>query len=70
MLASSHTVKSKTDIRSPTHYPRAGFNSLGHSFCALSTLRRSGLRTASVAVKTCQGDSLELYLITGSIYTD
>nr|GEZ70690.1 hypothetical protein [Tanacetum cinerariifolium] len=22
MLASSHTVKSKTDIKSPTHYPR------------------------------------------------
>ncbi|GJT34429.1 retrovirus-related pol polyprotein from transposon TNT 1-94 [Tanacetum coccineum] len=28
------------------------------------------MRTASAAVKPCQGDSLELYLITGSIYTD
>ncbi|GKA25442.1 hypothetical protein Tco_0711551 [Tanacetum coccineum] len=42
-----------------------GFNSLVHSFHALSTLRRSGLRTASAAVKPCQGDSLEFYLITG-----
>nr|GEV50563.1 hypothetical protein [Tanacetum cinerariifolium] len=64
MLASSHTVKSKTDIKSPTHYPRVGFNSLIHSLRALSTLRRSGLRTA--AVRPCQGDSSELYLITGS----
>ncbi|GJR36001.1 hypothetical protein Tco_1211685 [Tanacetum coccineum] len=47
-----------------------GFNPLVHSFCALSTLRRSGLRTASAAAKPCQGDSLEFYLITGSIYTD
>ncbi|GJZ80025.1 hypothetical protein Tco_0644862 [Tanacetum coccineum] len=46
-----------------------GFNMV-HSFCALSTLRRSGLRTASAAAKPCQGDSLEFYLITGSIYTD
>ena len=36
----------------------------------LSTLRCSGLRTASAAAKPCQGDSLEFYLITGSIYTD
>ncbi|GJX08853.1 hypothetical protein Tco_0196785 [Tanacetum coccineum] len=28
------------------------------------------LRTASAAVKPCQGDSSEFYLITGSIYTD
>ncbi|GKA39428.1 hypothetical protein Tco_0731979 [Tanacetum coccineum] len=28
------------------------------------------MRTASAAAKPCQGDSLELYLITGSIYTD
>ncbi|GJU08994.1 hypothetical protein Tco_1125424 [Tanacetum coccineum] len=47
-----------------------GFNSLVHSFRALSTLRRSGLRTASAAAKPCQGDSSEFYLITGSIYTD
>ncbi|GJQ89909.1 hypothetical protein Tco_0104485 [Tanacetum coccineum] len=47
-----------------------GFNPLVHSFCALSTLRRSGLRTASAAAKPCQGDSLEFYLITVSIYTD
>nr|GEW05053.1 putative ribonuclease H-like domain-containing protein [Tanacetum cinerariifolium] len=57
MLASSHTVK-------------MGFNSLVHSFRALSTLRRSGLRTASIAAKPCQGDSLEFYLITDSSYTD
>nr|GEU41592.1 hypothetical protein [Tanacetum cinerariifolium] len=43
------------------------FNSLVHSLCALSTLRRSGLRTASAAVKPCQGDSSELYLIIGRI---
>ncbi|GJS23424.1 hypothetical protein Tco_0452056 [Tanacetum coccineum] len=47
-----------------------GFNPLVHSFRALSTLRRSGLRTASAAAKPCQEDSLEFYLITGSIYTD
>ncbi|GJW91876.1 hypothetical protein Tco_0169429 [Tanacetum coccineum] len=47
-----------------------GFNSLVHSFRALSTLRRSSLRTASAAAKPCQGDSSEFYLITGSIYTD
>nr|GEW57432.1 hypothetical protein [Tanacetum cinerariifolium] len=69
-LTSSHTVKSKTEIKSPTHYPCVGFNSLVHSFRALSTLRRSGLRTASTAAKPCQGDSSEVYLITGSIYTD
>ncbi|GJU34499.1 hypothetical protein Tco_1182853 [Tanacetum coccineum] len=40
-----------------------GFNSLVHSFCALSTLRRSGLRTASTSAKPCQGDSLEFYLV-------
>nr|GEX97159.1 putative reverse transcriptase domain-containing protein [Tanacetum cinerariifolium] len=43
-----------------------GFNSLVYLFRALSTLRRSGLRTASAAAKPCQGDSSELYLITGS----
>nr|GEW15692.1 hypothetical protein [Tanacetum cinerariifolium] len=47
-----------------------GFNSLVHSFHALSTLRRFGLRTASTAAKPCQGDSSEFYLIIGSIYTD
>ncbi|GJZ52505.1 hypothetical protein Tco_0607020 [Tanacetum coccineum] len=36
-----------------------GFNPLVHSFRALSTLRRSSLRTASAAAKPCQGDSLE-----------
>nr|GEV82295.1 hypothetical protein [Tanacetum cinerariifolium] len=54
MLAFSHTVKSKNDIKSPTQYPCVGFNSLVHSFRALSTLRRSGLRTASAAAKPCQ----------------
>ncbi|GJR12271.1 retrovirus-related pol polyprotein from transposon TNT 1-94 [Tanacetum coccineum] len=44
-----------------------GFNPLIHSFCALSTLRRSGLRTASTAAKPWQGDSSEVYLITGRI---
>ncbi|GJZ21270.1 hypothetical protein Tco_0558309 [Tanacetum coccineum] len=47
-----------------------GFNSLVYSLRALSTLRHFGLRTASAAAKPCQGDSLEFYLITGSIYTD
>nr|GEV21441.1 retrovirus-related Pol polyprotein from transposon TNT 1-94 [Tanacetum cinerariifolium] len=65
MLASSHTVESKTDIKSLTHYPCVGFNSLVHSFRALSALRRSGLRTASTTAKPCQGDSSEFYLITG-----
>ncbi|GJS57791.1 hypothetical protein Tco_0652575 [Tanacetum coccineum] len=46
-----------------------GFNPLVHSFRVLSTLRRSGLRTASASAKTCQGDSLEFYLITGRIPT-
>ncbi|GJU17750.1 hypothetical protein Tco_1145716 [Tanacetum coccineum] len=48
------------------HTQQVGFNPLVHSFCALSTLRRSGLRTASAAAKPCQGDSLEFYLITES----
>nr|GEU71004.1 ribonuclease H-like domain-containing protein [Tanacetum cinerariifolium] len=48
----------------------SGFNSLVHSFRALSTLRRFSLRMASTAAKPCQGDSLEFYLITGSINTD
>ncbi|GJW64631.1 hypothetical protein Tco_0116515 [Tanacetum coccineum] len=39
-------------------------NPLVHSFRALSTLRRSGLRTASAATKPCQGNSSEFYLIT------
>ncbi|GJU05714.1 hypothetical protein Tco_1122144 [Tanacetum coccineum] len=43
------------------------FNSLVHSLRALSTLRHSGLRTASAATKPCQGDSSEFYLITGRI---
>nr|GEZ65177.1 retrovirus-related Pol polyprotein from transposon TNT 1-94 [Tanacetum cinerariifolium] len=70
LLASSYTVKSKAYFKSPTHYPCVGFNSLVHSFRALSVLRRSGLRTASTAAKPCQGDSLEFYMITGSIHTD
>ncbi|GJV25625.1 hypothetical protein Tco_1378320 [Tanacetum coccineum] len=44
-----------------------GFNPLVYSFHALSTLRRSGLRTASATAKPCQGDSSEVYLITGRI---
>nr|GEU49718.1 E-beta-farnesene synthase [Tanacetum cinerariifolium] len=50
--------------------PVGFFNSLVHSFRALSALRRFGLRTASTATKPCQGDSSEFYLITGIIYTD
>nr|GEV57672.1 hypothetical protein [Tanacetum cinerariifolium] len=69
MLASLRIVKSKTDIKSPTHYPCVVSNSLVHSFRALSTLRRSGLRTASTAAKPCQRDSMEFYLITGRIPT-
>ncbi|GJX66803.1 retrovirus-related pol polyprotein from transposon TNT 1-94 [Tanacetum coccineum] len=46
-----------------------GFNLLVHSFRALSTLRRSGLRMASATAKPCQGDSSEVYLITGRIPT-
>nr|GEY04983.1 retrovirus-related Pol polyprotein from transposon TNT 1-94 [Tanacetum cinerariifolium] len=69
-LASSYTVKSKAYIKSPTHYPCVGLYSLVHSLRALSSLRRSGLRTASTTAKPCQGDSSEFYLITGSIYTD
>ncbi|GJZ00255.1 hypothetical protein Tco_0517684, partial [Tanacetum coccineum] len=45
------------------------FNLLVYSFRALSTLRRSGLRTTSAAAKPCQGDSLEVYLITVRIPT-
>ncbi|GJV93438.1 hypothetical protein Tco_1541251 [Tanacetum coccineum] len=48
---------------------RLGFNPLVYSFRALSTLRRSALRTASAAAKPCQGDSSEFYLITGRIPT-
>nr|GFA59647.1 hypothetical protein [Tanacetum cinerariifolium] len=42
-----------------------GFNSLVHSLSAFSTLRRSGLRTASATAKPYQGDSSKFYLITG-----
>ncbi|GJZ42377.1 hypothetical protein Tco_0589263 [Tanacetum coccineum] len=66
---SSHNVITSKDLKSPTHYPRVGINPLVHSFRALSTLRRSGLRTASAAAKPCQGDSSEFYLITGRIPT-
>ncbi|GJS11071.1 hypothetical protein Tco_0367867 [Tanacetum coccineum] len=44
-----------------------GFNLPVHSPRALSTLRHSGLRTASTAVKPCLEDSSEFYLITGRI---
>ncbi|GJX78393.1 hypothetical protein Tco_0325204 [Tanacetum coccineum] len=37
-----------------------------HSLRTLSTLRRSGLRTASTVAKPCQGDSSEFYLITST----
>ncbi|GJZ03689.1 hypothetical protein Tco_0536964 [Tanacetum coccineum] len=45
-------------------------NLLVHSLRALSTLRRSDLRTASAAAKPCQGDSSKFYLITGRIPDD
>nr|GEX65880.1 hypothetical protein [Tanacetum cinerariifolium] len=47
-----------------------GFNLLVHSFRALSALRCFGLRMDSTTTKPCQGDYSEVYLITGSIYTD
>nr|GEX94024.1 retrovirus-related Pol polyprotein from transposon TNT 1-94 [Tanacetum cinerariifolium] len=43
---------------------------IGSLIPCLFTLRRSGLRTVDATAKPCQGDSLEFYLITGSIYTD
>ncbi|GJU08888.1 hypothetical protein Tco_1125318 [Tanacetum coccineum] len=46
------------------------FNSLVHSLRALSTLRCSGLRTASTAAKPCQEDSSEFCLITCRILDD
>nr|GEZ08383.1 hypothetical protein [Tanacetum cinerariifolium] len=63
-------VKSHTPVRieAPNEIPKTttsdaitkvGFNSLVHSLRALSALRRSGLRTASTAVKPCQ----EIYVI-------
>nr|GEU92738.1 copia protein [Tanacetum cinerariifolium] len=68
LLASSYTVKMKMEIlQEPTSNKLlvVGFNSLVHSLRALSALRCSGLRTASTAVKPCQGDSSKCYLITG-----
>ncbi|GJU10637.1 hypothetical protein Tco_1133033 [Tanacetum coccineum] len=56
------------DVEDKYHGPM-GLNPLVHSFRALSTLRRSGLRTASAAAKPCQGNSSEFYLITGRIPT-
>nr|GEU36994.1 hypothetical protein [Tanacetum cinerariifolium] len=86
MLAFSHTMKMKMEILlEPTSNKLLVanelmdafgkpfewvFDSLVHSFHALSALRCSSLRMASTTAKPCQGDSLEFYLITGSIYTD
>nr|GEX70550.1 hypothetical protein [Tanacetum cinerariifolium] len=64
------TLKMEILLEPTSNKLSVGFNSLVHSIRALSTLRRSGLRTASTAAKPCQGDSLEFYLIIGSIYTD
>nr|GEZ12584.1 zinc finger, CCHC-type, retrotransposon Gag domain protein [Tanacetum cinerariifolium] len=63
-----------TQIKTPCkkcHKTHLGwvFNSLVHSFRALSALRCFGLRTASTAAKPYQGDSLEFYLITCRIPT-
>nr|GEW94422.1 reverse transcriptase domain-containing protein [Tanacetum cinerariifolium] len=40
-----------------------GSNSLVHLYRALSTLRRSDMRTADAAVKSCQGDSSEFFIL-------
>nr|GEV77303.1 hypothetical protein [Tanacetum cinerariifolium] len=69
LMAATTGQKHVTSFKSISHQS-VGFNSLVHSFRALSTLRSFGLRTASTAGKPCQGDSAEFYLITGSIYTD
>nr|GEY86241.1 hypothetical protein [Tanacetum cinerariifolium] len=79
LLASSYTVKSKTDIKSPTHYP-CGIARTSERY--VSTHSEDGnparanikqalcsLRMASTAAKPCQGDSSEFYLITGRIPT-
>nr|GEU48396.1 hypothetical protein [Tanacetum cinerariifolium] len=59
-----HTSDARLIFKSVSHQS-VGFNLLVHSLRALSTLRRFGLRTASAAAKPYQGDSSELYLITG-----
>nr|GEX44533.1 retrovirus-related Pol polyprotein from transposon TNT 1-94 [Tanacetum cinerariifolium] len=63
-------IKDGNPARANIKHVLVGFISLVHSIRTLSALRRSGLRTASTAAKPCQGDSLEFYLITGSIHTD
>nr|GEY80459.1 hypothetical protein [Tanacetum cinerariifolium] len=74
MLASSHTVKSKTDIKSPTHYPDITRTSEGYVSIHSEdgNPARANIKQAlgSTAAKPCQGDSSKFYLITGSIYTD
>ncbi|GJY35467.1 hypothetical protein Tco_0420845 [Tanacetum coccineum] len=64
------TEKTASTPTPPTTQAHWVVNSLVHSLRALSTLRRSSLRTASTTAKPCQGDSSKFYLITGSIYTD
>ncbi|GJX50464.1 hypothetical protein Tco_0277309 [Tanacetum coccineum] len=72
VLPESHPSVSKSNLTEDGNPSRANikqalgrchwvFNSLVHSLCALSTLRCSGLRTASAAAKPCQGDSSEFY---------
>nr|GEV97047.1 hypothetical protein [Tanacetum cinerariifolium] len=63
-MVTDTTSSTPTPPTTQAHDQILGFNSLVHSFRALSTLRRSGLRTASAAAKPCQGDSSEFYSIT------
>nr|GEX67776.1 hypothetical protein [Tanacetum cinerariifolium] len=67
---SDHTCGFSVSSKLKPTQDTVGFNSLVHSHRALSTLRRSDLRTASIVAKPCQGYSSKLYLITGSIHTD
>nr|GEV70038.1 hypothetical protein [Tanacetum cinerariifolium] len=71
MFAIQKRLKTKRIFRNLESFVggRLVFNSLIHSFRTLSTLRLSGLSMANAAAKPCQGDSSELYLITGKIST-
>ncbi|GKA72217.1 hypothetical protein Tco_0778433 [Tanacetum coccineum] len=65
-----HAFPAEEQPLPPVDSPTAdGFNPLDHSFRALSTLRRSGLRTARATAKPYQGHSSEFYLITSRILT-
>ncbi|GJT61447.1 hypothetical protein Tco_1004980 [Tanacetum coccineum] len=66
---SNDDITNSYEVDQTLNVSAVGINPLVHSFRALSTLRRSGLRTASAAAKPCQGDSSKFYLITGRIPT-